>query len=71
MAVPTKRHTKSARNQRRAGKNLAQPAISICAMCKSPKKPHHICGVCGVYKKRKVLDKKKPTKTSTQSTKKS
>lgn len=66
MAVPTKRHTKSARNQRRANKNLSQPSISICAMCKSPKRPHHVCAVCGVYKKRKVMDKKKATKKSTK-----
>lgn len=55
MAVPTKRHTKSARNQRRGSKNLAKPTITVCAMCKSPKRPHLACPTCGTYKKRQVL----------------
>ena len=55
MAVPTKRHTKSARNQRRGSKNLSKPAIAVCEMCKSPKRPHRACEVCGTYNKRKVL----------------
>lgn len=68
MAVPRKRHTKGARNQRRAGKNLSQPAIGLCSMCKSPKKPHTVCQVCGTYRQRKVLNRQpkkvQATKTS-------
>ena len=66
MAVPNKRHTKSARNQRRANKKLSVPAISICQMCKSPKKPHHVCHVCGTYNNRKVLKQKGQTKPTTK-----
>ena len=61
MAVPKKRHTKSARNQRRANKNLSDPSITACAMCKSPKAPHRVCEVCGTYNKRQVLKAKKKT----------
>ncbi len=55
MAVPKKRHTKSARNQRRANLKLKTPSIVKCAMCKSPKVPHRACEVCGTYRKRQVL----------------
>ncbi|MBU0647735.1 50S ribosomal protein L32 [Patescibacteria group bacterium] len=65
MAVPKKRHTKSARNQRRSHQKLSKPTITKCSMCKSPKKPHHICEVCGSYKKRRVVEKKTVSKKST------
>lgn len=57
MAVPKKRHTKSARNQRRANKNLAKPTIVKCANCKSPKAPHRVCTVCGTYAKKQIIKK--------------
>ncbi|MFA4931165.1 MAG: 50S ribosomal protein L32 [Patescibacteria group bacterium] len=64
MAVPNKRHTKSARNQRRANQKLAQPTITTCPMCKSPKLPHHVCQVCGTYNNRKVLERSVSKKTT-------
>lgn len=66
MAVPKKRHTKSARNQRRANQKVKKPSISICQMCKSPKKPHHLCSVCGTYKKRKVVEKSVSKKSTSK-----
>lgn len=69
MAVPRKRNTKGARNQRRAKKNLSQPSIGACQMCKSPKAPHSVCQVCGTYRERKVLNRQPKRIQATKATK--
>jgi len=50
------RHTKSARNQRRAHHALVAVSASRCSHCKAPVQPHTVCRNCGYYKDRQVVD---------------
>jgi len=56
MAVPKQRKTKSRRNQRRMHIYLKQPSLTICQKCGKPVLPHIVCGNCGYYKGRQVID---------------
>lgn len=33
-----------------------EPALVPCSKCKNPKKPHTVCGNCGYYKGREVIN---------------
>jgi large subunit ribosomal protein L32 len=35
---------------------LAPPAKSICPQCGAAKLPHRVCGNCGTYRGRQVID---------------
>ena len=56
MAVPKRKVTRQKRNQRRAHHALAPATYVECANCGELKRPHHICGACGHYGGRDVLD---------------
>ena len=56
MAVPKQHTTKSRRNRRRANIFLSATDLSICPKCGKPIKPHFVCGNCGYYKGRQVID---------------
>ncbi|MDY0213366.1 MAG: 50S ribosomal protein L32 [Desulfuromonadaceae bacterium] len=56
MAVPKKKVSKSKRDSRRAHDHLSAPGISVCPQCDEPKQPHRVCGTCGFYKDREVLN---------------
>lgn len=56
MALPKKRHTKSARNQRRSHHALKKPQLYYCLKCKEPILPHRACLKCGTYASRQVLE---------------
>ncbi|MDD2558165.1 MAG: 50S ribosomal protein L32 [Desulfuromonadaceae bacterium] len=56
MALPKKKVSKSKRDMRRAHDHLSVPGISACPQCDEPKQPHRVCGTCGFYKDREVLD---------------
>ncbi len=56
MAVPKQRKTKSRRNQRRMHIHLDKPTLVPCSNCKEKKLPHTVCGACGFYKKKEVID---------------
>ncbi|QTA93015.1 50S ribosomal protein L32 [Desulfonema magnum] len=56
MAVPKRRTSKSRRDKRRTHHKIAGINLSICPQCNEPKLPHHICGNCGTYKGRVVLE---------------
>lgn len=56
MAVPKKKTTKSARNQRRSHHALKKSAVQVCANCKKPVLSHHVCSFCGFYGGKKVID---------------
>lgn len=56
MAVPKRRQSRARTHTRRANHDiLARPTVALCPECKSPLRPHHVCGVCGKYKGREVL----------------
>lgn len=56
MAVPKKKTTKSKRNMRRAHDALGSTQSQECPNCGELKLPHHVCGSCGYYGDREVLD---------------
>jgi large subunit ribosomal protein L32 len=55
MAVPKKKTSKSRRNMRRAHHGLPASAHAECANCGELKRPHHVCGACGYYDSREVV----------------
>ena len=57
MAVP-KRKTGRAKTNSRKSANLAmsEPARSVCPQCGEVKLPHRVCGNCGYYRNREVLE---------------
>lgn len=66
MPLPKRRHSSSRQGKRRGEQKVAVPSISVCPNCKSPKLPHRVCGVCGYYKGKQVIQiKKKEDKEST------
>ena len=58
MAVPKRKTSRSKRNMRRSHHGLEMQAAAICSYCQSPKLPHHVCGVCGIYNGRQVNQSK-------------
>ena len=56
MAVPKQRKTKGKRNQRRAHIFLKEPALTACPKCGQMKRPHTVCGHCGYFKGREVVN---------------
>jgi large subunit ribosomal protein L32 len=57
MAVPKRKTPRSKTHSRRsANMKLAQPAKSICPQCGAAKQPHRVCGTCGTYRGRQVID---------------
>ncbi|CCQ73819.1 50S ribosomal protein L32 [Magnetospira sp. QH-2] len=56
MAVPKKKVTKSRRNQRRAHDSLNATSYQECPNCGELKQPHHVCGACGFYDGREVVE---------------
>ena len=56
MAVPKRRHSKTRRDKRRANWKLAAPSLSTCSHCGVFKRPHHVCGACGHYGGREVME---------------
>ncbi|MFC1509528.1 50S ribosomal protein L32 [Candidatus Omnitrophota bacterium] len=62
MPLPKRRHSNSRQGKRRGEQKIDVPSISVCPNCKSPKLPHRVCGACGYYKGRQVLEIKKKEK---------
>lgn len=53
MAVPKKRSSRAARNQRRSHDALTVPLLSKCAKTGMPKLSHRVCEDSGYYGKTK------------------
>ena len=74
MAVPKKKTTKSARNQRRSHHAISKITLSTCKECGSAVLPHVICKNCGAYgtpEQNKEAEKKaEAKKPETKATKK-
>lgn len=56
MAVPKSKVSKSRRNMRRSHHALAGTNHMECPNCGEVKLAHHMCGECGHYKGREVID---------------
>ncbi|MEC8025721.1 MAG: 50S ribosomal protein L32 [Myxococcota bacterium] len=57
MPVPKKRMSRARKMRRRANHDkLTRPMLSVCPKCSAFKLPHRICGSCGYYKNRQVID---------------
>jgi len=50
------RHTKSHTKNRRSHHALKATVFKKCSNCGASTKPHVVCGACGFYKGKKVLD---------------
>jgi large subunit ribosomal protein L32 len=56
MAVPKQRTSRARRDGRRSHDNLGAPTLSKCPQCNEPKLPHRVCGHCGSYRGRTVIE---------------
>ena len=56
MAVPKKKTSKSRRDMRRSHHALSANAYAECPNCGEFKRPHHLCGKCGSYDNREVVE---------------
>lgn len=56
MAVPKRKTTPSRRGMRRSHDALQVIHSAECDNCGARKLPHHVCGECGMYKGRQVID---------------
>lgn len=59
LAVPKRKVSKARRDKRRASNiKMTAPNLSICPQCNETKLPHRICGSCGYYKDKEVMEVK-------------
>lgn len=56
MAVPKRRTSKSRKRLRRGHHSGAGMATQACPRCNSPKLSHRVCGGCGYYRGKKVIE---------------
>ena len=58
MAVPKRRTSKARRDRRRSSVwKLPAPSFARCPHCGQLMLPHRVCGNCGYYKGREVINK--------------
>jgi len=50
------RHTRAHTANRRSHHALKGNALTLCTNCKSPKRRHMVCEVCGYYRGKKIID---------------
>ncbi len=56
MAVPKRRTSKTRKRKRRTHWKYRALNLASCPQCHEPKLPHHVCGECGFYRNRKVIE---------------
>ena len=56
MIVPKRRTSRSRKNKRRSHHALSAPAKAVCPSCGAPRAPHRVCGQCGAYRDRTVIE---------------
>jgi large subunit ribosomal protein L32 len=58
MGNPARRHSSTRRDTRRAiTYRLAMPGMAECPQCHEMKLAHRVCGNCGYYKSKAVVEK--------------
>ncbi|MFP4497854.1 MAG: 50S ribosomal protein L32 [Vulcanimicrobiota bacterium] len=55
MANPKHKLSRSRTRKRRAHDSIKDISIMECPNCKSPKRPHRVCGSCGYYNGKNVI----------------
>ncbi|MEN9443871.1 MAG: hypothetical protein RIS47_761 [Bacteroidota bacterium] len=58
MAHPKSRISKSRRDKRRTHDKAVAPTLAVCSNCGSTHELHRICGECGHYRGKLVMEKK-------------
>jgi large subunit ribosomal protein L32 len=57
MAVPKRKLSRSRTRHRRAQwMKTSVPTTATCRRCKAPTRPHTVCGTCGTYAGRTVVE---------------
>ena len=56
MANPKRRSSNSRTGKRRSHWKLTKPTSTECPNCGQRKRPHRVCGNCGHYNGREVLE---------------
>ena len=57
MGVPKRKTSKANKRMNRAQRCVVEGAtVVLCPQCKSYKQPHAVCGTCGYYKGRPVIN---------------
>jgi len=64
------RHTRAHTRNRRSHHALKPASLSACANCSAKNMPHMVCGNCGYYKGRKVIEVGKALKKEKKEKKK-
>ncbi|MBU1727472.1 MAG: 50S ribosomal protein L32 [Candidatus Omnitrophica bacterium] len=56
MPLPKQRHSKARGRKRRTHWKIAKTSLAPCPQCKQPKLPHRVCGACGYYNGKQVIE---------------
>ncbi|MFP5310741.1 MAG: 50S ribosomal protein L32 [Actinomycetes bacterium] len=57
MAVPKRKLSRSRTRRRKAQwLKMSKPTNASCARCKTPIRPHTVCGTCGFYAGKQVVE---------------
>jgi large subunit ribosomal protein L32 len=56
MAVPKQKQSHSRTNKRRSQHKITAKNTNECPRCSAPKLPHRVCGECGFYAGREVVN---------------
>ena len=57
MPNPKRRHSKSRSRKRRTHYKTTAPTITNCSNCGAPVLMHRVCGECGYYRGKLVIEK--------------
>ena len=68
MAHPKSRVSKQRKGKRRTHYKIEAPHVGSCASCGAPTLRHRICGSCGSYRGRTIINKTVATVETTDST---
>ena len=56
MAVPKQKQSHSRTTKRRSQHKVSAPTVNTCPQCGATRLPHRVCGECGSYRGRTVVD---------------
>jgi large subunit ribosomal protein L32 len=62
--LPKHKYPKARRGKRQSHLAMKPKALVECPQCHTPKLPHRVCGNCGYYNGREVVEIKTPKKKS-------